>query len=457
MDEERASIARYQKAKGYLPIVETVAGLTPVDFDHAAYPEYSSDKLAALDLYLKELLPYTQRLVKAAQLRQEHYDHFIARYDRKEEPGHQAWREEMNKLARECQSLVDYWKRQRELEFDKAVVTSEKRARIVVDLSVRNIEYDPKEKPKKYSVARPRLPDVEKKRRKKELKQRKREAEILVEKTIKEIQPVYAKIGKFHDIESRIITVEEALVLCDEISRQIFESGDPSRYTRQFYQVTVKDSVLSRKKLFFTMVSFFLRLYLEAKKSPGLSYEHKLQCLLAEFNAIYLYSRCWSDEAMIAGNCMFVFLHKRPEVVIDLCNTEMLQICEPLEKLIAAIIWPWSCEYLVEVCKNTTKIDYDNPLTPLIKNILKNVYPESYCMINRPYLEEIMRLPDPKIAALALYRKRDIRVLPPRRNIKLFKAYFGDYPFAAEFKYWRDAYRKFLALAGQDPNKMDLQ
>jgi hypothetical protein len=158
-DDEENYIRRYQYAKQYLPLCKTVAGLTPVDFDISAYPEFCNDRLAALDCYLKELKPYTIRLVKAAQFRQEHYDAFIAN-KRIEEIGHQKWRIEMNKLAKECQSMLTYWQNERELAFDEACYAPPtcNRVQIDIDINVKNVEYDITGKKNKYSVTIPRLP-----------------------------------------------------------------------------------------------------------------------------------------------------------------------------------------------------------------------------------------------------------------------------------------------------------
>lgn len=453
LDEERDSIARYEEAKTYLPMTETVAGLAPSDFDHSAYPEYADDRLVALDCYLKELRPYTMRLVRAAELRQDHYERFIVRAGRIEERGHRLWREEMNNLAAECQSMLTYWQNERELAFDSAVETSEKmmeeesrreRVKVTINLRVRNVEYDVKEKAKKHAVPRPRLSKAEKKRRKKILKKLEADA---IQEGVEEFKPVYEKIKEFHTIAETIINVEQALLLCRKVDEQILNMEPGDVYEMQFIYCRVQDTHEKRKKLFNEFVMIFYKLYLLKKRMPERDINHACQCLVDEFNIIYLHSICWTSDGMIAGNGLFGFLLGNTGLLADLNNTELMELVEPIELLISAIIWVWPCDYLISTCKRTmTSNKYSLSTKRLLKAVLEELYPSSFYTISTPFLEQVFTMPDPKVSALALYRQRDARVILPERNIRLFKEYFGRYPVSFNRKRWLETYKKFLLL-----------
>ena len=453
--DERDAIREYEEAKEYLPLVETVGGLAPADFDHSAYPQFANDKLAALEDYLKQLDPYYNRLKHAADLRQKHYRYFIKAIGRVEERGHRAWRKEMNKLVADCEAMLEHWKKQKELAFDKAIaindrILSKRQNKIEVDFSVKNIEYNPKEKQNAKAVMRPSLSETEKIRRKKQLKklrEHKREGEIMFKQSLKEFKPDYKKIEDFHNIEVKDITLKEAIVFCQEIRSQIFGMEENKLYTRKFINFHIKESVENRTILFLHFVDMFHELYLLKKADPNYKVEHKLNCLLDEFNDIYLYSNCWTSDNMIAGNKMIDYLYTHPQVVQDLLDPDMVEVSEPIEKLVCSIIWPWTCKYLITVCKNMDRLDSKNPLMLSVKTILKMQYPTSFYNINTPYLDDILhQYSDPRTAAIALYKRNDKRVTPPERDYKLFKEYFGEYPKVFGTEYWNVMYKQFLAL-----------
>lgn len=251
-----------------------------------------------------------------------------------------------------------------------------------------------------------------------------------------------------------IMSAKEALLLCDTIERQIFFTENPKSRTRTIYPADVRGTVTDRKSLFIRFTEMFYRLYLDRKRNPGVYDDLAIDYLMTEFNNVYLYGDCWEDDDMIACNGMFLFLKNFPEMTADILNRELNTVCHPLTLFIASIIWIWPCEYLVKTCRILMKTDPDNPLTPSIKDILMFIYPDSFYVINTPYLKKIMSIPDPKTTALALFRQKHRNVTPPKRNIKLFKECFGCYPTAKYFKEWRDIYRKFLILIDQDPTAL---
>lgn len=250
--DEHDAIRKYQEAKSYLPLVETVAGLAPADFDQSVYPEFLNDRLAALHIYNKELELYSCRLIRAAALRQKHYREFIKKNKngRVEELGHRAWRKEMNKLAIECQDMLVHWKQQYEKAFDAAIVFSDRNPIVKVDLSVKNIEYNNKEKPSINVVPKPRLADAERKRRKKELKKRKQEAEVMLKKSIKEFKSDYAKIEEFHDVENTTMTVADAIAVGGKYIRCNLLDIKPRPYKTFFDHIRIQGSQKDKIVLF---------------------------------------------------------------------------------------------------------------------------------------------------------------------------------------------------------------
>ncbi len=199
--DEANYIASYKDyAEAHLPEVETLAGLWSPDFDEKAYP--ALDFISALRAYLNELHPYCAALNRAAQLRQQHYDMFIQNRQA-EDDGHRAWREGINAIARDCEEKSTYWTsiHDRALTelIDRQELEQAKSAKreLKLDLTARNVDLDERQKtakkyvqPKSFNpksiVARPRLSEAEKNRRKREHKafvkaRRKLEDKILEE------------------------------------------------------------------------------------------------------------------------------------------------------------------------------------------------------------------------------------------------------------------------------------
>lgn len=177
--DEREYIAAYKDyAEAHLPEVETLAGLWSPDFDEKAYPDL--DFISALRAYLNELNPYCSMLKRASGLRQQHYELFIQ--NRKaEDDAHRAWREGMNSIASDCEEKSAYWTSIHDRALIELINTQEleeakaAKRKLKLDLTARNVDLEERQKrvqPKSFNpksiVARPRLSEAEKNRRKNE-------------------------------------------------------------------------------------------------------------------------------------------------------------------------------------------------------------------------------------------------------------------------------------------------
>ncbi len=450
---ERDAIQDYEDAKNYLPNTETVGGLAPADFDQTAYPEYNNDQLAALEFYLKELIPYVKKLRIAADLRQSHYERFIKFKEHKEHEGHMRWRVEMNILSDDSNNMEEYWVEQRNKLFSQAIEKSEgRRTKIKINMSVKNVEYDSKKKVSKQIVPRPRLSKKEKKRRKKELQTRKRDAEIMISESIKEHKGDYRKIEKFHNVPVEIISANELYKVC--IKNSFHDPMKSKTLTKKCIigNIEIIGSQKSRQKLFDCFTIGFYNLYLYAKANPNDNVQHISNCLADEFSSIYLYTDAWMCNNNIAENRLLDFMLNNETIMRELLSLDerlddQLDNCRiPINMFIANIIWTWDVHRLVESCNYLKKHMSEYSSINNVIEMLAFVYPDSYITANRFYLRSIASYPNPKIAAIALYRKRDIRVIPPKRNFKLYHSYFGYWPLMTDNADNDDNYKQFQKL-----------
>lgn len=116
-EHERAAIDRYKSyQRDNLPQVRTLEGLYAPDFDPSAYP---GDRLDALERYICDLQKWTEVITTAADLRQEHYENFIAG-KKPEDVGHRLWREGMLAIADDARRKLEHWTRARVAEWDEA-------------------------------------------------------------------------------------------------------------------------------------------------------------------------------------------------------------------------------------------------------------------------------------------------------------------------------------------------
>lgn len=182
---ESEDISRYKNyVRKHLANVETLNGFLAPDFDLDSYP--NQNEIDALKLYLDELNIYSIILYNAALLRQQHFENWI-QDKREEDLGHKYWREGMNAIVLDSKEKLAYWSEIYNKLFTKAIKDYEKRRKpILVDITVRNVDFDYNQKLIKTVVSRPRLSDKEKNRRKKlrrKLIEKKRKAEgVLLDK-----------------------------------------------------------------------------------------------------------------------------------------------------------------------------------------------------------------------------------------------------------------------------------
>jgi hypothetical protein len=140
--EEQIAIAKYKEyQKKYLPNVRTIEGLYAADFD----PE-TENVFDELKNYLSELSTYTKHITRAAHLRQEHYLQYIvsavSAVSKVEEPGHKAWREGMNAVAKDCRQKLDRWSKIFDQKFEQIISHSYSEDTVIsVDLTARNCDY----------------------------------------------------------------------------------------------------------------------------------------------------------------------------------------------------------------------------------------------------------------------------------------------------------------------------
>lgn len=185
------------------------------------------------------------------------------------------------------------------------------------------------------------------------------------------------------------VSVPSMLLVVDKIEKKIREMDDDAPYIVEIIHVHIYGSQQEYKTLFDRFAKLFYLLYILKKVDPNICIDNRIKYLTIEFNAIYLYDNCWMGGDMIAGNGMFRFLYGHPNIVDDMWseNMETLNAAQSILYFIAAIIWPWSCEYLVKVCKRTKEIDYKlGNLVIDVVNMLGTVYPNSFYMINTEYL-----------------------------------------------------------------------
>lgn len=117
--DERNLIADYKRAQNkVIPNDVSTDEIWVIDFNQLDYPNL--DYVSALRKYLDELEPYMRGLVKAAGLRQLHYDEYYSG-KREEEHGHRHWRILMNSIAEDAIEKYNYWKKVHDDELDNVI------------------------------------------------------------------------------------------------------------------------------------------------------------------------------------------------------------------------------------------------------------------------------------------------------------------------------------------------
>lgn len=178
---ENRCITRYKEyARKYLPMTKTLRGLWVPDFEILENTT-SGDQISLLSEYLVQLDKYTEKLTKAANLRNEHYKCFI-KGKREEELNHKYWRTGMNRISEDAREKLKYWTGVHDSMFNSYCDKMQYR-RIPPPkvLDAVNVDFEIR-KEKKSIVQKPRLSDKEKKRRKKEQRKRKNAEKKLLQK-----------------------------------------------------------------------------------------------------------------------------------------------------------------------------------------------------------------------------------------------------------------------------------
>ena len=122
-DQEGLAIAKYKDyQQNNLPNANTLKELVCPDFELASYKPLGI--IDALKIYITEVQSYSKVLSRAANLRQEHYIHFI-KGKKDEEEGHKYWREGMNQIALDARNKLKYWKNIHKDEFEKLLKSKE--------------------------------------------------------------------------------------------------------------------------------------------------------------------------------------------------------------------------------------------------------------------------------------------------------------------------------------------
>lgn len=182
-------------ARKHLPHTGTLGGLWAPDFDKTNYMKRcNNDLLGCVELYLKEMKPYAQVLIKAAYLRQIHFERWIQN-KREEDPGHRHWRIGMNLIARDAAEKVKRWTTQQDRLLTKAINhfekthTSTRWVEISEFAHVRNVIDKSISVKTNKQVKRPMLSTAERnKRRRAKCKKREREDNKQIDAAIENVE-----------------------------------------------------------------------------------------------------------------------------------------------------------------------------------------------------------------------------------------------------------------------------
>lgn len=154
MDFDPSTCALYKEyQKRHLAQCQTLEGFEAQDFYFEE--ESDNDMMFQLEEYTKRLTVYSKHLCRAAELRQNHYEMYI-RGKCLEEEGHAAFRIGLNIVAEDSKEKLARWTKVKDEKFTQLLNEDgmrqelEQRTRKVrdIDLSIRNVDYNPKYKSK---------------------------------------------------------------------------------------------------------------------------------------------------------------------------------------------------------------------------------------------------------------------------------------------------------------------
>lgn len=148
--DERRLIADYKRAQNkIIPNDVSTDEIWVVDFNQLDYPNL--DYVSGVRKYLDELEPYMRGLVRAAELRQLHYDEFYSG-KREEEQGHWRWRILMNGIAEDAVEKYNYWKKIHDDELSVIITEFEKITLAGADERARQYEREERMRLKREAV-----------------------------------------------------------------------------------------------------------------------------------------------------------------------------------------------------------------------------------------------------------------------------------------------------------------
>jgi hypothetical protein len=166
----------YKNAANKLKWGGTLASYEVLDFQHD--PMHNNEPFEQLSEWINEHKPYIRALVKAAHLRQQHYETYI-RGKLVEDPKHAHWRIGMNEIAADASAKLTFWTKQHNDLFENLIEINSfqdlhKNTHANVDFSIPNAEREEHATNQSGVISRPKWTKKEQTKRRNELKAIKR-------------------------------------------------------------------------------------------------------------------------------------------------------------------------------------------------------------------------------------------------------------------------------------------
>jgi hypothetical protein len=446
--EEREYIKRYRDYKyRHLPQTETLAGLWADDFDRSVYPDL--DYVSVLWKYLEQLGKYSNVLVNAAGLRQEHYEKFIAG-QKEEDEGHMFWREGMNSIARDSMEKLEYWKNVHENAFGKEIQKFNRRENLkskVVYVTAKDVDPKPKNitdiQRSRTIIQRPRLSKAQKKKREREIKKRKETAKA--HKDAEETK-ILDKLSKRHEEKFKNV---QLCVVKDSPAVHIVTLFEKCKKVPLLW-TSPKHSV--EDLLCVDPTVQYHGTNREILKMADIMVENICQCVKITakdesermLNAVYMLKRDFHHLNLLLPNFSSYALHKFKDVFtkdINILNTNY----NKLGVFISYAIWRCNSRSLVEWCRNVKKIDEKEPHIDRILKRIVSTFPLSFYVVSADFLDDCM---ESKNYLKLAFKINFELVTPPKICYKTINSFLGyKYVLKRErIKAWRELYEEFLKI-----------
>jgi hypothetical protein len=473
--DEKMAIQNYEEYAERNNVAGSIADLWTPNFEQENYPEL--DRIDALNQYLIETSDYCNRLNKAAELRQRHFENFISRR-KPEHIGHKYYREGLNEIAQDCSEKYRKWMSEKEKALNTLIKIQNKKEEIrmrtqlnkqleELEKEMLKIERTPKyltanyDKPKLQRIIQPKISQNEIKRRRIELERQriendKREEKILQE-AIAEIEPYNLEIEK--RISKQISNADEIIEKLkafkffpfvtyykdhelDNEARNIFFKD----FASIKYVGEINEKYLFIVRWFMTLFLFIIK---TARTIPYTNLDGREY--INEVNALFLnmYNNMMpnNDEAKkMAFKEFITILYKHPEIKInlDLGNDDRIII----GPILATFIWSFDCKklvsYLKEIMTTLTKEPNSNTdMIVLLTKFVGYVYPISFYL---RYWRDLvtLRAPEHKVIAIEYYKERKFD--RPPLDIYCLNRAFGFHRTVDDdiLEAWNLAYKDFL-------------